>query len=63
MMLWKRMEGLQFKLNAEAFKNYSNSDYYVYQHELTLNYRICVNQNENNFIFQTTNFTQIEDFF
>lgn len=63
MNLWKRMEGVQFKLNDKAFENYSNSGYYIYQHKLTLNYRICVNQSEHNFIFQTTDFTQINDFF
>ena len=60
---WARMEGLQFKFSKQAFENYSNSDYYIYKHTLTTNYRICVSQSEHNFVFQTTDFEQVEDFF
>lgn len=58
---WKRLNDLQFRLDTDAFKAYSNSDYSVFEN---LNkYRICINSNIDDYILETSNFNQIEDFF
>ena len=63
MILWKRVEDLQFKLCQQAYKNYSNSDYYVYKNVISNNYRVCIGQQASDFVFETENMQEVNDFF
>ena len=63
MILWKRVEGLNFKLCQQAFENYSNSDYYVYQNVINNTVRVCTGQQPSEFIFETKKIQEINDFF
>lgn len=63
MILWKRVEDLQFKLCRNAFENYSNSDYYVYKNVISNTFRVCLTQQVNDLIFETENMQEINDFF
>lgn len=62
-MLWKRVEDLQFKLSKKAFNNYSNSDYCVYRNIINNTFRVCISQQIGEFVFETENLQEIEDFF
>lgn len=63
MILWKRVENLQYKLCQKAFENYSNSDYYVYQNVINNTFRVCIGQQPSEFIFETENMQEINEFF
>lgn len=63
MILWKRVEDLQFKLCKKAFDNYSDSDYYVFQNVINKIFRVCIRQQSSEFVFETEKMQEINDFF
>ena len=63
MILWKRVEDLQFKLCQNAFNNYSESDYYVFKNIINNTFRVCIGQQASDFVFETENMQEINDFF
>lgn len=63
MILWKRVEDLQYKLCQKAFSNYSNSDYYVFRNIINNTFRVCIGQQASDFVFETENMQEINDFF